>query len=103
MLSLALKLLEPAVGSQLEDFWGIDDEGELRGAFKPMKRKYSMQAANRLFRRLTQHEQKKAFGSQGGEHHGQGSDLGSWHYKFRRMCWEFHCNNSRTISCRQRR
>ena len=29
----------PEVGSQVEDFWGLDDEGEIRGAFKPSGRK----------------------------------------------------------------
>ncbi|EOD43906.1 putative flavin-containing monooxygenase protein [Neofusicoccum parvum UCRNP2] len=32
---LAGKLFGPAVFEQLDEFWGLDDEGELKGAFKP--------------------------------------------------------------------
>jgi hypothetical protein len=35
----AAKFVGNDIGSRLDDFWGIDDEGELRGAFKRMKRK----------------------------------------------------------------
>lgn len=38
MLPEAVKILGLKMESQLEDFWGIDNEGELRGAFKRMKR-----------------------------------------------------------------
>jgi hypothetical protein len=33
------RIVGPKIGNQLDDFWGIDDEGELRGAFKKMDRK----------------------------------------------------------------
>ncbi|KAK6383925.1 hypothetical protein LTS17_003217 [Exophiala oligosperma] len=37
MLPEAVKVLGTSMKSQLENFWGIDQEGELRGAFKKMK------------------------------------------------------------------
>ncbi|KAJ9603149.1 hypothetical protein H2200_012444 [Cladophialophora chaetospira] len=37
MLPQAMKMLGPIMHDQLEDFWGIDEEGEIRGAFKRMK------------------------------------------------------------------
>lgn len=39
MLPEAIKILGPLMESQLENFWGIDQEGELYGVFKKMKRK----------------------------------------------------------------
>jgi len=30
------------VANKLEDFWGVDDEGELKGAFKPNQRMLSL-------------------------------------------------------------
>ena len=30
------------VADQVEDFWGLDEEGELRGAFKPSGREYTL-------------------------------------------------------------
>lgn len=46
MLPEAVKILGTSMKSQLENFWGIDQEGELRGAFKKMKREclFIMQA-----------------------------------------------------------
>lgn len=38
MLPEAIKILGEDMQSRLDDFWGIDGEGELRGAFKRMKR-----------------------------------------------------------------
>ena len=34
------KMFGPEVAGQLEDYWGMDDEGELKGAFKYSGRKY---------------------------------------------------------------
>lgn len=39
----ATKIVGPTIGKNLEHFWGINAEGELRGAFKQMKRKSSRQ------------------------------------------------------------
>ncbi len=33
-------LFGEGVASQVEDFWGLDAEGEIKGAFKPSGRKY---------------------------------------------------------------
>lgn len=41
----ALKILGADMYDQLDDFWGIDGEGELRGAFKRMKRKWPCHAS----------------------------------------------------------
>ena len=30
------------LASQIDDFWGVDEEGELRGAFKPCGRGYML-------------------------------------------------------------
>jgi 2-polyprenyl-6-methoxyphenol hydroxylase-like FAD-dependent oxidoreductase len=30
-----------SVAAQVEDYWGVDGEGEIRGAFKPCGRKWS--------------------------------------------------------------
>lgn len=35
-------MLGPEVAGQLEDYWGMDDEGELKGAFKQSGRKSSL-------------------------------------------------------------
>ena len=32
----ATKLVGQEIGERLEDYWELDDEGELRGAYKPM-------------------------------------------------------------------
>jgi hypothetical protein len=32
----AAKLVGPEIGDRLEDYWELDDEGELRGVYKPM-------------------------------------------------------------------
>lgn len=34
-------LFDSSIADQLEDFWGMDTEGETQGAFKPSGRKYS--------------------------------------------------------------
>lgn len=31
-------IVGPEIEDQLDDYWGLDKEGELRGAFKPMGR-----------------------------------------------------------------
>jgi hypothetical protein len=31
----AIKIVGPELGEQLDDYWELDDEGELRGAYKP--------------------------------------------------------------------
>lgn len=36
----AAKLVGDEIGSQLDDFWGIDHEGEVKGAYKRQKRKF---------------------------------------------------------------
>ena len=41
MRQIAGQILGPEVEDQLEDFWGVDAEGELRGAFKHAGRRYS--------------------------------------------------------------
>jgi hypothetical protein len=41
MRQIAGRIVGPEVEDQLDDFWGIDAEGEIRGAFKPAGRKYS--------------------------------------------------------------
>jgi cation diffusion facilitator CzcD-associated flavoprotein CzcO len=42
-MRLAAKdLVGEKVGEKLEDWWGVDEEGELRGAWKPIGRKYSL-------------------------------------------------------------
>jgi Pyridine nucleotide-disulphide oxidoreductase len=38
----AEKLVEPEVAKRLEDWWGVDTEGEIRGAWKPMGRMFSL-------------------------------------------------------------
>lgn len=37
MRSMVREILGPDVDDQLEDFWGINAEGEIRGAYKPMQ------------------------------------------------------------------
>jgi hypothetical protein len=39
----AASILEQKVTNELEDFWGVDEEGELLGAWKPLKCKYRHQ------------------------------------------------------------
>jgi hypothetical protein len=34
----AAKIVGPEIGERLEDYWDIDEEGELRGVYKPMNR-----------------------------------------------------------------
>lgn len=34
----ATKIVGPEIASRLDDYWDIDDEGELRGVYKPMDR-----------------------------------------------------------------
>jgi hypothetical protein len=41
MRQIAGRIVGPEVEDQLDDFWGVDAEGEIRGAFKPAGRKYS--------------------------------------------------------------
>jgi hypothetical protein len=41
MRLLVAELFGHEVASQVEDFWGLDEEGELKGAFKPSGRKYN--------------------------------------------------------------
>lgn len=41
MRTAAEELVGREVGEQLEDYWGVDSEGELRGAWKPIGRKSS--------------------------------------------------------------
>lgn len=36
----AEEMFGPDIAAQLEDFWGLDPEGEINGAFKPLPRKY---------------------------------------------------------------
>jgi hypothetical protein len=31
----AIKIVGSELGERLDDYWGLDDEGELRGAYKP--------------------------------------------------------------------
>ena len=31
----AIKVVGPEIGERLDDYWSVDDEGELRGAYKP--------------------------------------------------------------------
>jgi hypothetical protein len=31
----AIKVVGPEIGERLDDYWELDDEGELRGAYKP--------------------------------------------------------------------
>lgn len=38
--TLVSSLFGPEVANQLDDYWGMDDEGELKGAFKQSGRKY---------------------------------------------------------------
>ena len=38
MRQLIGAIVGPKIEDQLDDYWGIDKEGELRGAFKPMGR-----------------------------------------------------------------
>lgn len=40
MRIIVASLLGNDVASQIEDFWGLDEEGETRGAFKPSGREY---------------------------------------------------------------
>lgn len=40
MREMAGTIVGPQVESQLEDFWGLDSEGEIRGAFKHTGRKF---------------------------------------------------------------
>jgi hypothetical protein len=42
MRQIAGQIVGPEVADQLSDFWGVDAEGELRGAFKYAGRKYPM-------------------------------------------------------------
>ncbi len=37
---LVKELFGPVVGSQVDDFWGLDEEGEVKGAFKPSGREF---------------------------------------------------------------
>jgi hypothetical protein len=39
---IVAELFGPQVAMQLEDFWGLDEEGEIKGAFKPTGRKYTL-------------------------------------------------------------
>jgi lysine/ornithine N-monooxygenase len=34
-------LLGEEVSTQVEDYWGLDHQGEINGAFRPSKRKYA--------------------------------------------------------------
>lgn len=34
------ELFGPEVAASLEDLWGLDEEGEIKGAFKPCGRKF---------------------------------------------------------------
>lgn len=36
------QLFGSAIGDQVGDFWGLDDEGELKGAFKPTGRMFML-------------------------------------------------------------
>lgn len=36
------KIVGPEIGNRLDDYWDIDDEGEMRGAYKRMDRKQSL-------------------------------------------------------------
>lgn len=38
---LVAELFGPEVAASLEDLWGLDEEGEIKGAFKPCGRKFS--------------------------------------------------------------
>jgi cation diffusion facilitator CzcD-associated flavoprotein CzcO len=42
MKLLAAPLLEAEVANKLHDYWHVDDEGEIRGAWKPIGRKFSL-------------------------------------------------------------
>jgi len=35
-------LFSDDVAAQLDDFWGLDDEGEIKGAFRPSGREYML-------------------------------------------------------------
>jgi hypothetical protein len=39
----AIKIVGPQVGEKLDDYWALDDEGELRGVYKPHGRMCSSQ------------------------------------------------------------
>ena len=41
MKIIVAELLGYDIASQIEDFWGLDEEGETRGAFKPSGREFS--------------------------------------------------------------
>jgi hypothetical protein len=43
------KIFEEEVAAQAGDLWGFDEEGELRGAFKPTGREYFFLSACLLF------------------------------------------------------
>ena len=49
MRLMAKEIVGEAVGAKLEDWWGVDREGELRGAWKPIGREY-------IFSRFTRFE-----------------------------------------------
>lgn len=36
----AIKIVGPEVGEKLDEYWGLDDEGELRGVYKPHGRTF---------------------------------------------------------------
>lgn len=41
MKSTVQDLFGPQVAAQIDDFWGIDSEGEIKGAFKPSGREWT--------------------------------------------------------------
>ena len=43
----AIKIVGADVGEKLDDYWALDDEGELRGVYKPHGRMWSLQSSMR--------------------------------------------------------
>lgn len=40
--TIAGAIVGPEIEAQLEDYWGLDSEGEIRGAFKYTGREFSL-------------------------------------------------------------
>jgi len=52
-------LFSDDVAAQLEDFWGLDDEGEIQGAFRPSGRKCMLYFASILLAAAREHKSVK--------------------------------------------